>query len=184
MNTGVIASRYAKALLKFVQENGTGKEVYSQSCILVAQIDGLPQLKRYLEEAADVSLDKKLNLIAAALGESPSPSIVRFLTLVYEHRREEMFSRMLHSFIEQYRRANNIMVGKLVTAVPNDDLCRRLEELFHEKTGAEVYLEESVDPELIGGFLFELEGRRLDASVSGQLECIRRQLVEKNNRIV
>ena len=45
-------------------------------------------------------------------------------------------------------------------------------------------MEESVDPSLIGGFVLDLEDYRLDASVSRQIEDIRRQLVQKNNRIV
>ena len=35
MNAGIIASRYAKAFLKFVQGKGTGEKVYSQVCALV-----------------------------------------------------------------------------------------------------------------------------------------------------
>jgi F-type H+-transporting ATPase subunit delta len=49
---------------------------------------------------------------------------------------------------------------------------------------ADVHLEEKVDDSLIGGFVFELDGLRLDASVERQLERLRSQLVEKNNRIV
>ena len=47
-----------------------------------------------------------------------------------------------------------------------------------------MHLDEKVDPEIIGGFIFELEGYRVDGSVSGELKRIRRQLVEKNTRIV
>ena len=39
-------------------------------------------------------------------------------------------------------------------------------------------------PELIGGFVFEMNFRRLDASVAAQLRSIRRQFVERNRRIV
>jgi F-type H+-transporting ATPase subunit delta len=42
----------------------------------------------------------------------------------------------------------------------------------------------TVDPDLIGGFVFELDGRRLDASVRSQLDRIRRQLVDESSRLV
>ena len=71
-----------------------------------------------------------------------------------------------------------------MTAVRNDLLRGRLEDMFHDRTGAEVHLEEKVDPDLVGGFVFELDGYRLDASVANHLERLRRQLIEKNNRIV
>ena len=184
MNTGIVASRYALALLKYVREDGTGKKVYSQSCILVGHIGELPQLRQYLEDASDVTFDRKISLMTASLGEAPASALVKFLKLVIAHRREDMFTRMLLSFIEQYRRENNIKVGNLVTAVSDEGLCERLETLFHDRTGAEVHLEEKVDPDVVGGFAFELDGYRLDATVSGHLARIRRQLVEKNNRIV
>lgn len=184
MNSGIIASRYAKAFLKFVQESGSGNIAYSQACDLVHIMGEIPQLKEYLTDAVDVSADKKIALISAALDAPVDASISRFLTMVTEHRRLEYFPRMLMSFIEQYRISNNIKVGTLVTAVKNEGLCARLEELFHERTGAQVILEEKVSPEIIGGFVFELDGNRLDASVENHLDRIRRQLVEKNNRIV
>jgi F-type H+-transporting ATPase subunit delta len=184
MNTGIVASRYAKALLKYVQENGAGNEVYSQSVVLVAYMHELPQLKLYVEDSADVSLERKISLLSSALGHDLDPSLVRFLELLSQRRRLELLSRMLVSFIEQYRRTHNIKVGRLVTAVPMSGLRERLEEIFAEKMSADVHLEEKVDDSLIGGFVFELDGLRLDASVERQLERLRSQLVEKNNRIV
>lgn len=184
MNSGLIASRYAKAFLMYVQEAGSGEKVYSQVCRLVRVIAELPQMKTYLEDSSDVSLERKLSLLSAALDSSVEGAMVDFLKLVSCHHREEYFHRMLLSFIEQYRVANNIKVGKVVTAVPYDDLGDRLEGIFHDKTGAEVHLTEEVNPDIIGGFIFELDGYRMDASVETQLARIRRQLVEKNNRIV
>lgn len=60
----------------------------------------------------------------------------------------------------------------------------RLRELIGKETGCELLLETKVDPSLIGGFVFEVEDMILDASVSRQLDFIRRQFIEKNRRIV
>lgn len=184
MNAGIVASRYAKALLKYVQEEGSGERVYSQVRTLVHVMNEVPQMEKYITDVSDVSLERKLSLLSAALDGPLEPSVDRFLRLVANHRREEMFPRMLLSFIEQYRAANRIMVGRIVTAVHNDGLRGRLEDVFHDRTGAEVHLQEKVDSDIIGGFVFELEGCRIDASVGSQLQRLKRQLVEKNNRIV
>ena len=45
-------------------------------------------------------------------------------------------------------------------------------------------MESALDPELLGGFVLELEDEMLDASVRRQIDDIRRQLVQKNNRII
>ena len=144
----------------------------------------LPQLKSYLENQTDVSVERKVSLMSAALSEPLDACLPQFLKIVTEHRRTEFFPRMLLSYIEQYRQTMNIKVGGLVTAVHAEGLGKRLEELFHDRTGAEVHLEEKVNPDIMGGFVFELEGCRLDASVESRLERLRRQLREKNNRIV
>ena len=184
MNAGIVASRYAKSLLKYVQENGAGEKVYSQACTLVAYMAELHQLRLIIEDSSEVSLDKKIGLLTSALKTDLEPSLFKFLELLSQNRRINLFSRILLAFIEQYRSVNNIKVGLLVTAVQIDGLRERLEGIFAEKMSSEVHLEEKIDSDIIGGFIFELDGMRLDASVEGQLEHLRAQLVEKNNRIV
>ena len=61
MNSGPITYRYAKALLKFVQENGSGEKVYSQAVALVRIMDEVPKLARCLADAADVTMEKKIS---------------------------------------------------------------------------------------------------------------------------
>lgn len=184
MNTGAIATRYGKALLKYVQESGCGDKVYSQACVLVLRMKELTRLRTYVENHYEIPLEKKKEILDSALGETMDDALVRFITLVDENRRMEFFMRMLYSFICQYRKANGIMVGSLLTAKPVNGLKERLEALFHEKTGAEVFIEEKVDPEILGGFVFEMDGYMVDASVQEQFRRIKRQLIEKNNRIV
>ena len=41
-----------------------------------------------------------------------------------------------------------------------------------------------MDPDLVGGFVFDLEDYLLDASVRRQLDLIREQFIEKNRRII
>ena len=184
MKSGVRASRYAKALLMYVQESGRGEKTYSQACVLGMRLMEIRQLRDFVENHGEISLDKKTELLRASLGEEMTPELIDFLRLVASRRRMELFSRMLCSFIAQYRAANNIKVGRLVTAAPVDGLKERLEALFHERTGADVQIEEKISPEILGGFVFEMDGYRLDASVESQFRKIRNQLIEKNNRIV
>ena len=68
MNSGIVASRYAKAFLKYVQEEGDGKTVYSQSCVLVHVMNEIPQFKEYIKSTLDIPLDRKLTLLSDALG--------------------------------------------------------------------------------------------------------------------
>lgn len=184
MNTGVTASRYAKALLSFVTETGAGEEVYSQAGEIVHTFEAVPQLREIILRHDEVQPGHKVELLSTALGKPVAWELVRFVELVIERRRMDLFHRMLWSFISQYRDLHGIKVGSLVTAVPDEVLRERLEDMFHDRTSCEVHFETSVDPELIGGFVFELDGRRLDASVRSQLDRIRRSLIDEGSRIV
>ena len=184
MNSGPIAYRYAKALLKFVQEIGVWEKVYSQACVLVLRMQEIPALSEALQKNSELALDRKVQLLNSALGEPMQEELRKFVGLVHDQKRMGFFERMLLSFIEQYRQANSIKVGRLVTALPVPKLRERLEAILSESTGTSVILEEELNPEILGGFIFELDGCRMDASVEGQLTRIRRQLVQNNNRIV
>lgn len=184
MNAGVIASRYAKALLKFVKETGNGDKVYAQAGILALRMQEIGQLKDYIENHQELGPDRKMQLMETALGEPMAMELTRFAALVIGQRRTVFFHRMLCSFISQYREACNIKVGRLVTALPADGLKERMEEIFRAKTGAEVQLEVKVNPDILGGFVFELDDWKLDASVVAQLKKISRGLIDNNNRIV
>lgn len=57
-------------------------------------------------------------------------------------------------------------------------------DLVGSRTQGKVEMETHIDPELIGGYIIELEGYRLDASVANQLKRIKQQFIARNRRIV
>ena len=65
MNTGIIASRYAEALLKLVDETGGGEAVIVQVQHLCEVLDNIPDLRRALVDVAAVSADRKVSLLEA-----------------------------------------------------------------------------------------------------------------------
>ena len=184
MNSEVISSRYAKALLNYAAEAGSGNKVYSQALAIVHAMEEVPQLMDVVLKHDDVTLVKKTELLSLAVGESLADELVRFMELVTRQRRMDKFQSMLLSYITRYRQANNINVGSLVTAAQQEGLRERLEKMFSERMDSEVHFAASVNPELLGGFVFELDGYRLDASVRTRLAKIRQCLVDDNNRIV
>ncbi|MCQ2151040.1 MAG: F0F1 ATP synthase subunit delta [Bacteroidales bacterium] len=159
MNTGVISSRYARALLKYVTESGHGEQVYQQACALLKDPD-------------------------AAMSAPLEPELERFMALLVENGREDLVKLMLTSFVRMYRESAGILMAHLVTVVPAPEVEAKLRSLLESRTGCRVILDSSVDPSLIGGFTLELGDYMLDASVSRQIETIRRQFIIYNNRLV
>lgn len=184
MNTGVIAARYARALLGYADQRGSDCRIYGQAVRLVEYIRGVPMLGEMLLKHQALSFDKKLSLMESALDEPLDEGLVKFLELVRKNDRMEYLLRIMLSFINMYRKERNIRAGHLVTAVPVVFLAEKIESLLSERTGAHVVLDHKTDPSIIGGFVFEMDGYRLDASARGRLDRLRKELVEENSRLV
>lgn len=184
MDSGPIAHRYAKALLKLVRRTGAGEKVYAQAGVLVYRMRTLRRLADVVQGHPEVSPERKADILEAALGEQLAPELRRFVGLVCDRGRIWSLERMLYSFLDQYRSAESIKVGRLVTACPVPGLKEKLQTVLSERTGAAVTLDENVDPSIIGGFILSIDDLRMDACVAGQLRRLHRELVDDNNRIV
>ncbi len=187
MNTGTIASRYAKALLEFSLEMGQEKSVYADMNALMSCLGCVHDLR---DRLADPTLgeESKLRLLETAVTGSmdrPCSATDRFLQLVIQSGRADMLLFMASSFCDQYRRYSGIVPVKLVTAVQDykthEERLRGLVKMVSDDTPEWSY---SVNPSIGGGFVLSVGGSRLDASVSSQLRRIRNELIEKNNRTI
>lgn len=186
MNVGIISSRYADALLRFVEETGAGEKVCAQVQVLEHALHTLPALRRVVEDPTAVTSAEKISLFRAALGNEPmAEELEKFLALLDKNGRITLAMFIFHTFIRRYYKSRKILRAHLVTAVAApEELIGRLRDLMLRKTGCEILLDTRVEPSLIGGFVFKVDDYMLDASVSRQIETIRRQFVEKNRRIV
>lgn len=206
MNTGIIATRYATALLKLVEETGSGELVAAQVQVIEKALDEVPDFRRAVDDPA-VAAVQKISLFEASLKDSMAQELHKFLELLIRNGRIGDVRLVLTSFVTEYYRSRHIKRARLVVAdpalldpepTPSDPvpvegslrqvqrpaLESRLRDLVEKQTGCRLILKTEVNPSLIGGFVFEVEDTVLDASVSRQLDFIRRQFIEKNRRIV
>ena len=184
MNTGVISVRYAKALLEYAQAQGVEDKVYGEMKTLAARFAQVPDLRRSVENPV-LDADTKIGLLQEAVGKkNASKELLRFFRLVLEKKREKFLQFMILSYIDLYRESKNILIGQLTTAVPSPSLVRSLKEKAEKLTGGTVELETTVNPDIIGGYVIELAGNRVDASIANQLKRVEQQFLTRNRRIV
>jgi len=184
MNTGIISSRYAKALFKLSEDTGSSDEVAAQVKIIMNTLQLLPKMQRALDDPA-ISDTQKITLCQSSLnGEALCPSLKKFITLLLKNGRTENIRFIFHDFLSLYYKSKNIKICRLVTAVESKELEDKITKLLAEATGSQILMETVVNQDIIGGFIIEVDDYLLDASVSRQLEQIRNQFVQKNRRIV
>ncbi|MBO4264288.1 MAG: F0F1 ATP synthase subunit delta [Bacteroidales bacterium] len=154
MNTGLIAERYAKALLAYVARTGRGQEVFTQALALLRE--------------------------PKAFREPLEEDLAALVQLLRKRGRLEYAKLILLFFTRMYARAEGIRLARLTTVVPAPGLEARL----RAELGGNVLIESRIDPALTGGFILEVDDRMLDASVASRLDRIRRQYVMDNKRTV
>lgn len=186
MDLGVIAKRYAKALLQFAQAEKTEDTVYAEVLQFIESWKNVPQLAQVLGNPL-LPAQQKESIICQAASNKVSPVFQKFAALVVAHRRESFMLFIAHSFVSLYRELKHISIGKLITAVPaSQAVASRLEKMIerNSQNSVDVILETTVDPAIQGGFIFQIDDLRLDASVRTQFETIKKQFIEKNKRII
>ena len=184
MNTGAISIRYARALLMFANEAGVAAKVYQEALTLRKSFRQVAELRRAMELPVMTRENKYKVLIQAAGGEI-TKQMQKFLELVLTEKREKYLMGINQAFIDLYRKQEKIRVGKLTTAVPiAPEEVERIRQIVVQSAGGTAEFATQVDPSIEGGFIFEINTYRLNASVADQMRRIKQQFIEKNRRIV
>jgi len=172
MDIGVIATRYARALLKCATESHCEAQVYQEMQQLAKSYLEVPLLRQTIDNPM-LDKQKKMELIKTACGGSTSELTTRFAELVLKEDRESVLQFIASTFVTLYRKQKNVIRGRLTTAAhvsaETEDKMRRMVE---SKTNGTVEFETEVNPEIIGGFILEYDTYRMDASVKTKLNTI------------
>ena len=184
MNLGAISMRYARALLMFANNAGVAAKVYHEALTLRKSFREVPELRSAMEKPV-MTHENKLLLLKQAAGGEITKQMQKFLALVLQEKREKYLMGINQSFIDLYRKQEKIHVGKLTTAVPiKPEEVERIRRIVVESAGGTAEFATKVDPKIEGGFIFEINTYRLNASVADQMRRIKQQFIEKNRRIV
>lgn len=186
MEVGVLSMRYAKAMIEYAQEKGVEDRLYNEFFILSHSFRTQPGLREALDNPV-ISIKDKLTLVCtAADGDGKSSrEFIRFITLVLRNRREGYLQFISLMYLDLYRKLKHIGVGKLITAVRVDkETENRIRSAAAHILHAQMELETVIDPSIEGGFIFDINDYRLDASIATQLKRVKQQFIDKNRRIV
>lgn len=185
MNSGLIAARYAKAFLEYVNGRGSVDDVYNQVRVILSAMGKLPKFRLAITDSKALAMDRKLELLAASVDPQPlAKEIADLLALMQKNSRVEFFRLTLLDFLNLYRDERNIVMVQLTTATEQPKLVPLIEKLVREDFGKTADINRKIDPDIVGGFIFESWGYRIDASVRRDLDELRDELLEKNTRLV
>jgi|SRR6185312_11393297 len=178
-----LAGRYAKSLLDLAVEKDQLEPVFQDMTVMNSLIKASPEFERVLKSPV-IKGDKKEKIIAALTKDRQGVISSSFIRLLIKKGREFYLPEIITAFIKQYKDYKGIHIVSLTTAIPLTDdvksvIVDKISESAHLK---QVELKTRVNPDIIGGFIIEVDGRLIDASILYDLNAIKKQF-ESNDFI-
>ena len=171
----VVDRVYANALFEAALERNRLETVRDQLQQVVEAEAQVPELRELLRNP---QLDPRAR--AAALGDvlGDADELLRnFLLVLADKGRTGQLEEIARELERLIARHEGVVHAELTTAVELSDAeARKLLDQIEQSSGRKVEATRSVDPDLIGGIVLQVGSHRLDASVRGRLERLRRQL--------
>ncbi|MDD3078431.1 MAG: F0F1 ATP synthase subunit delta [Paludibacter sp.] len=180
MNNGLVSARYASALFEFAENDKKQTEVYEQVKKIAVVLQANKPLKQVLSNPVAADTVKK-KLLTEIVEGGLSAEMNRFFDMLLQKRRIDNLLFIMLKYIDLYRERNSINHGKLTTAFSLDaKIEKKLTTVLGTKIEGKLEIEKEVDPDLLGGFVLEVDNLRWDASLAGQLRKIRKNLTDEN----
>lgn len=171
-----VAARYAGALLNSaVAENNLG-EVAESFAAVIAVAEHNADLVVFLD-SPQVADEEKKKVLEKVFGEKIEKLLLHFFYLLVDKNRIQNLLDIGEEFAEMVEKHQGVVRARVVTAVTlPDELAAQLEKKLAAMTGAQVILENKIDPAVIGGVCVTMGNQILDGTVRHNLDLLRQKL--------
>jgi len=170
-----VAPRYAKALLELAIEQNQVEEIRVNMESLCATID-VSRDFQLLVHSPIIRWDTKIAVFRAVFSKWGDISM-KFIELIIKKRREYLLPEIARSYLRQVNQHLGITPVSIVSASPlNDDTRKMIIDKIQKHLSGTIQITETVDTDLLGGFIVQMEGKQMDASIMNQLNLLKQQL--------
>lgn len=182
MDNGLIPHRYAKALYKYAEGQGTAEQLYKNVKLLCKAFEVHTGLEKALCNPY-APMSDKTKLLQTVCGTTSDGTLIRFLQLMTSHYRQHFFRMACLNFLEVYAANKGLLPVEIQSAVEmTNQLKSKLEDVLHRQyPGKQLDTTYTVVPDLIGGFIIKTDSSELDASVVAELKRLRSKLLNQNH---
>lgn len=177
MSVKRIASRYAKSIIDLAVERG-------ELAIIKEDFEGLKESFKnrdlyLLTKSPIIKGSQKKDIFKAIFQGKVNDLTLNFIDVMINKGRESFLPEVVNEFFEQYRTKMGILSVKMTTAVPADDALLQSAKAKILNSGIsaqQVEIQNIVNPDILGGFQLEYDGKVYDASVATHLRNLKQNL--------
>ena len=176
MNNPRLAERYAKSLIDLAKEKDQLDEVHDDIKFLQKICKSNRDFVALLKSPI-IPEDKKNKIITSIVTGRISDLTALFIKLLASKNRESNLPEIISSYINQYDQIKGIHKVKITTAtqISEDIKNTFISKIKSVNNISNIELETAVDEKLVGGFVLEMDGKLLDASILRDLKDVRKQ---------
>jgi F-type H+-transporting ATPase subunit delta len=166
---------YARALFEAAQERNRLEQVQQELGEFVQAVHDVPELRALLR---DPQLDPRAKISALREILADADELVRnFVLVLTERGRATELEETKKEFDRLVAHETGRLSLELATAVElSDDEAGKIVGQIEQASGRSVDATRRVDPDLLGGVVLQVGSLRLDASLRGRLDRLRREL--------
>ncbi len=174
MSTAINVRRYTRGVLEFAQQTKTLDQWRGDMAVL--RVLGEERAIRQFLEDPRISVADRLATVVRSVGDRLSEAGRELLGILIEDRAVRVLPQLARQVLREADRIEGIARIQVTSAEPLTDELRQQLRGALGRDGRTVFLEETVDPAIIGGLILREEDRLLDLSVHASLRAMEEQL--------
>lgn len=171
---------YAKSMFDASKEDDSLKLVYEELNLVKETIDSNPRLMQVFNHPL-LSKNEKKDIIKNIYEKSLSNLTMNFLYVLIDAKRFEMVSSIIDEFNNLYDIENNVLNGTIITKNKlSDEEINRYEEKLTASLKSHVKLNNVLDETILGGAIVKIGDKLIDSTLKGQLNKLRKELINNS----
>ncbi len=175
MRVNLLSKRYAQAVFDLSIETNITDKIAKDLALIKEVLEENRQLRKIMGNPV-LDDTKKATLLVTIFGKHVEELTAHFLHLITRKGRASYLLSICIAFNEIYKNYKNILSAELVTAIKADVQIRKsvISKLTNlsDKT---IELNETIDEDIMGGFVIKFEDYQYDASVANQLRRLKKE---------
>jgi F-type H+-transporting ATPase subunit delta len=177
MNHSRVNIRYAKALLQFAEEKSVSDAVFEDVKTIFNALRASRELHTVMQSPV-ISKSKKSAAFHAVFKSSLHEVTLHFVDILIRKNREHLLEGISFSAIEQFKIQRGIFTAAVTSAAPlTDELREKIQHAARQQApeAKAIELVETVDTNLVGGYVFVMNHKKIDASLRGRIQNLKRK---------
>jgi F-type H+-transporting ATPase subunit delta len=158
------------------KEKGMLEEVYSDAKRMYRALFNNIDLKHFFTNPR-LNRTQKKDTLKKLFSNKICDLTAQFIDFLVDKNREAYLFGILNSFLDYYKKQENIVSIVFITVLNIDDsLKQKIIKVLKNEVKSEIEIDWQVDETIIGGFVLKIDGLLYDASIASKLEDMKAEL--------